>query len=131
MPAVSARGHTRSGLTSNQENVFNTYLERQSRNEYINLATHIGYDDTNIAFEFYENQIRKLMAESPCPERRLKTLRASCSSQPQETIDLFLAPMRRISTSERIENALHRWRQRVHIWWPNGRTPDIKNSQRS
>ena len=44
--------------------VFN-YLERQERNEYINLASQIGYNGRNIAFVFYENQIRKLMMESP------------------------------------------------------------------
>ena len=115
MPAASAREPTCSGATSNQENVFNTYLERLSRNEYINLATQIGYDGTNIAFVFYENQIRKLMAESPCPERRLEIFRASCSGQPRETINLFLAPMKSISTSERIKKALDCLRQRYGV----------------
>ena len=115
MPAASERGPTRSGATSNQENVFNTYLKRQSRNEYINLANQIGYDGTNIAFVFYENQIRKLMAESPCPERTLEILRASCSGQPRETINLFLASMKSISTSERIEKALGCLRQRCGV----------------
>ena len=96
--AASARGPTRSGATCNQENVFNTYLERQSRNEYIKLAPQIGFDGTNIAFVFYENQIRELMAESPCRERRLEILRASSSGQARETINLFLAPMKSIST---------------------------------
>ena len=44
--------------------VFEKYLERQGRNEFINLATQIGYDGRNIAFVFYENKFRKLMSES-------------------------------------------------------------------
>ena len=38
-----------------------SYLERQGRNEYINLASQVGYDGTNIAFVFFENQVRRLM----------------------------------------------------------------------
>ena len=45
------------------------YLECQGRNEFINLAAQIGYDGRNIAFVFYENQIRKLMSVSTCDER--------------------------------------------------------------
>ena len=60
------------------ESVFTTYLKRQTRNEFVNLASQIGYDGHNIAFIFYENQIRALMTESPCQERRLEILRASC-----------------------------------------------------
>ena len=97
------------------ESVFTTYLERQARNEYVNLASQIGYDGHNIAFILYENQIRALMAESPCQERRLEILRASCSGQPRETVNLFLAPMRNLSTSERIEKALDRLRQRYGV----------------
>ena len=52
--------------------VVHNYLERQGRNEYINLASQINYNGSNIAFLFYENQIRKLMEESPFGERRLE-----------------------------------------------------------
>ena len=58
--------------------VVHNYLERQGRNEYINLASQINYNGRNIGFVFYENQIRKLMEESPFGERRLDVLRASC-----------------------------------------------------
>ena len=57
--------------------VFEQYLERQGRNDFNNLAAQIGYDGRNIAFVFYENQIRKLMSESPCDDRKLEVLRAS------------------------------------------------------
>ena len=50
---------------SNPNAALNAYLERQGRNEYINLATQVGYDGTNIAFVFFENQVRRLMNESP------------------------------------------------------------------
>ena len=100
--------------TANKESAFNSNLERQSRNEYINLAFQIGYDGTNSA-KFYENQIRKLMAESPCQERRLEILRASCSGQPRETVNLFLAPMKSVTTSDLIEKALDRLRQRYGV----------------
>jgi len=63
------------------------YLERQGRNEYINLVSQIAYNGNNIAFVFYENQIRKLMAESPHEERRLEVLRASSVGQPCEIIN--------------------------------------------
>ena len=63
---------------NNVDSVLHAYLERQGRNEYINLASQIGYDDSNLAFVFYENQVRRLMDESPYDERRLEVLRVSC-----------------------------------------------------
>ena len=91
------------------------YLERQGRNEYINLASQIAYNENNLAFVFFENQIRKLMVESPHEERRLEVLRASCVGQPRETVNLFFAPFKSMSTSERIERALDRLRQRYGV----------------
>ena len=79
------------------------YLERQGRNEYINLASQIAYNGNNLAFVFFENQIRKLMVESPHEERRLEVLRASCVGQPREMVNLFFAPFKSMSTSEQIE----------------------------
>ena len=52
----------------NDESIFKAFLDRQGRNEYVNLASQIGYDVKNIAFVFYENQIRKLMNESHCDD---------------------------------------------------------------
>ena len=69
-------------VTSNTVGV-EAYLERQVRNEFINLASQIAYDGTNIAFVFHENQMRKLMSESPCDKRRLEVLRAFCIGQPK------------------------------------------------
>ena len=90
---------------------FEAYLERQGRNEFINLASQIACDGTNIAFVFYENQIRKLMSESPCDERRLEVLRASCIGQSREMVNFFIAPMR----MQRIEKTLDRLRQRSGV----------------
>ena len=61
-----------------ESTILQTYLDRQGRNEYVNLASQIAYDGVNLAFVFYENQIRRLMDESPYPERRFEVLRASC-----------------------------------------------------
>ena len=99
----------------NDESIFKAYLDRQGRNEYVNLASQIGYDGKNIAFVFYENQIRKLMNESHCDDRKLEALRASCLGQPREMVNLFLAPMKSVSTSQRIEMALDRLRQRYGV----------------
>ena len=92
-----------------------SYLERQGRNEYINLASQVGYDGTNIAFVFFENQVRRLMDESPYDERRLEVLRASCTGQPREMVNLFCAPMKSMTTSQRIEKALDRLCQRYGV----------------
>ena len=75
----------------------------------------MGYDGTNIAFVFFENQVRRLMDESPYDERRLEVLRASCSGPPREMVNLFCAPMRSMTTSQRIEKALDRLRQRYGV----------------
>ena len=48
---------------SNADTVLHTHLERQGRNEYINLASRMGYDGSNLAFVFYENQVRRLIDE--------------------------------------------------------------------
>ena len=55
---------------------WHTYLDRQGRNEYITLASQITYDGNNIAFVFYENQIRRLMDESPLEEVRRAVLKS-------------------------------------------------------
>ena len=109
---------------SNNELIFKTYLDRQGRNEYVNLASQIGYNGSNIAYIFYENQIRKLMDEAPNDERKLEALRASCVGQPREMINLFIAPMKSVSTLQRIEMALNRLRQRYGV--PGGLTTEPK-----
>ena len=60
----SSRGRT-NGMSESSEVALHTYLEKQGRNKYINLASQIGYDGTNSASIFYENQIRRLIDESP------------------------------------------------------------------
>ena len=95
---------------ASSNSVFEKYLERQGRNEFINLVAQIGYGGRNIAVVFYENQIPKLMSESTCDERKLEALRASCSGQPREMVNLFLASMKNMSTSQRIEKAIDRLR---------------------
>ena len=107
VPGPSPVDHTASAV--------HNYLERQGRNEYINLASQIAYNGNNLAFVFFENQIRKLMVESPHEERRLEVLRASCVGQPREMVNLFFALFKSMSTSERIERALDRLRQRYGV----------------
>ena len=106
------------------ESAMQTYLDRQGRNEYVNLASQIAYDGTNMAFVFYENQILRLMDESPYPERRFEVLRASCVGQPREMVNLFFAPMKAMTTSQRIEKALARLKERYGV--PAGLTSEPK-----
>ena len=54
-------------------------------------------------------------SESPCSERHLEILRASCVGQPQELVNLFFAPMKNLSTSERVEKAIARLRERYGV----------------
>ena len=110
----SSRGCT-NGMAESSEVALHTYLERQGRNEYINLASQISYDGTNSAFIFYENQIRRLMDENPYDDRKLEVLRASCTGQPREMVNLFCVPMKNVSTSTRTEKALDRLRQRYGV----------------
>ena len=109
------RLQTRDFNASNAQINWHTYLDRQSRNEYITLASQIAYDGNNIAFVFYENQIRRLMDESPFEERKLEVLRASCVGQPQEMVNLFCAPMKSMSTSISIEKAVDRLPQKYGV----------------
>ena len=118
------RGCLKPSPIHSEDLAWRTYLDRQSRSELINLASQIGYDGNNMIFVFYENQIRKLMDESPCNERRLEVLRALCVNQPREIVNLFLAPMKNMSTSQRIEKALDRLRQRYCV--SNGLTTEPK-----
>ena len=105
----------RNSVIATNELNWQTYLDRQSRNEYITLASQIAYDGSNTAFVIFENQIRRLMEESPIEERRLEVLRASCVGQPREMVNLFCAPMKNMSTAQSIEKALDRLRQRYGI----------------
>ena len=113
--ASSQRQEATANLVTANTVGFEAYLKRQGRNEFINLASQIAYDGTNIAFVFYENQIQKLMSKSPCDERRLEVFRASCIGQPREMVNLFIAPMRCMSTAQQIEKALDRLRQRFGV----------------
>ena len=69
-----------------------------------------------MAFVFYENQIRRLMDESPYDERKLEVLRASYVGQPREMVNLFCAPLRSMTTMQRIEKAIDRLRQRYGVF---------------
>ena len=93
---------------SNPNAALNAYLKRQGRNEYINLATQVGYDGANIAFVFFKNQVRRLMNDSPYDERKLEVLRAACVGQPREMVNLFCASMKSMTSAQHIENALDR-----------------------
>ena len=94
------RQETTANLVTSTTVSFEAYLELQGLNEFINLASKIAYDGTNIVFVFYENQIRKLTNDGPCDERRLEVLRASCVGQPREMVNLFIASMRSMSTAQ-------------------------------
>ena len=100
---------------NNLDSVLNVYLEKQGRNEFIDLVLEIEFDGSHIAFVFYENQMCRLVDESPYDERRLEVLCASCVGQPREMVNLFCASMKSISTSQRIEKVLNRLRQRYGV----------------
>ena len=53
--ASSQRQETATNLVTSNTVGFEAYLERQGRNEFINLASQTAFDGTNIAFVFYEN----------------------------------------------------------------------------
>ena len=55
------------------------------------------------------------MDEISHPERRLEVLRASYVGQPREMVNLFFAPMKAMTTSQRIEKALARLRERCSV----------------
>ena len=62
-----------------------------------------------------ENQVRRLMNESPYDERKLEVRRAACVGQPREMVNLFCAPIKNMTTAQRIEKALDRLRQRYGV----------------
>ena len=53
--------------------------------------------------------------ETSSSERRLEVLRASCVGQPREMVNLFCAPLKNMTTTQRIEKALDRLRQRYGV----------------
>ena len=115
------------------DHVFQTYLDRQNRKEYINLASQMSFNGDNIAFVFFKNQIQKLMNQCPIIERRLEVLKAACVGQPREMVNLFFGPMQGLSTSERVKKALERLSERYGV--PGGLTAepaivDIRNGSR-
>ena len=87
--ASSQRQETAANLVTANTVSFEAYLQHQQRNEFINLASQIAYDGINIAFVFYENQIRKLVSKSLCDERKSEVLKASFIGQPSEIVNLF------------------------------------------
>ena len=97
-------------VANNNDLILRIFLYKQGRNKYITLLSQIGYDGSNIALVFYENQIQQLMSESPFEKRRLEVLRASCVVQPHEMVNLFCVPIKNMSTSRRIEKVLDRLR---------------------
>ena len=81
------------------------------------MASQIVYDGNDTAlFVFFENQIRHLMEERPFEESRLEALRASCVGQLPEMVNMFYAPMKNMSTAQRIKKALNRlWLRSVKV----------------
>ena len=55
------------------------------------------------------------MRDITCSERHLEILRASYVGQPQEFVYLFFVPMKNLSTSERVEKAIARLRERYGV----------------
>ena len=62
------------------------------------------------------------MNEAPSDDQRLEALRASCVGQPREMINIFIAPMKSLSTSQHIEMAFSRLKQRYGV--PGGLTTE-------
>ena len=83
-PALGDGKYLRRPSAAHGKPALRAYIKRQDSNEFINLASRIGFDGSNIDFVFYENQIRRLMHESPFDERRLEVLTASCIGQPRK-----------------------------------------------
>ena len=50
--------------------------------------------------------MQKLVSEIPCDECRLELFRTTRIGQPREMVNLFIAPMRNMSTARQIEKAL-------------------------
>ena len=94
-----------SEVANGNDVILRIYLNRHGRNEYINLASQIGYKESNIVFVFHENQIRRLMNEIPFEERRLEVPRVSYVRQPREMVNVFCVSMKSMSTFQRIEKA--------------------------
>ena len=69
--AVGDGEYLRRPSVARGEPALRAYIERQDSNKFINLASQIGYDGSNIDFVFYENQIRRRIHESPYDERRI------------------------------------------------------------
>ena len=115
-PAVGDGEYSRRPSAGHDKPAFRACIESQDRNEFVNLASQIGYDSSNIDFVFYDNEIRRLKHESPYDECRLEVLRASCIGQPWKMVNLFFAPLRNMSTSKRIERALDHLRQRYGVF---------------
>ena len=141
--ATSKFAHFRPGRTNSDyvagdsrvlnDHIFQTYLDRQNRKEYINRASQMSFNGDNIAFVFFKNQIQKLMNQCPIIERRLEVLRATCVGQPREMVNLFFGPMRGLSTSERVDKALERLSEKYGV--PGSLTAepaivDIRNGSR-
>ena len=55
------------------------------------------------------------MSKSPCDESSLKVLRASCTGQPREMVNLFIAPIRNMLRAQRIAKTFDRLRQRCGV----------------
>ena len=120
----NSHSHKQTSYSRPNDTNWLTYLDRQGRNEYITLASQISYDGSNIAFVFFENQIRRSMNESPYEERRLEVLRGSCGGQPREMVNLFCAPLKNMTTTQRTEKTLDRLRQRYGV--PGGLISETK-----
>ena len=75
----------------------------------------MGYDGSNLAFVFYKNQVRRLIDKNPYDARRLEVLRLSCVGQSREMINLFFAPIKSMTTAQRIEKTFSRLRQSIGV----------------
>ena len=110
----SSRGRTNGTAESSEVHCIHTVKDKAEMNT---LTSHLKLVMTALIVHlfFNENQIRRLMDESPYDDRKLEVLRASCTGQPREMVNLFCVPMKNVSTWTRIEKALDRLRQKYGV----------------
>ena len=87
----------------------------RSRKDFLDEAVLIGYDETNMPYVMFYNQIMNLLARCPYSDRKLPLLRAACLHTAAQTIAVVISNIPGFDDDAKINMALNRLSQRFGV----------------
>ena len=83
--------HVNQSRTQEKQELGHPLEPHSSRKDFFDEALLIGYDESNMPYVMFKNQIINLMERCPYPDRKLPLLRAACVRAAAQTIAMVIS----------------------------------------